>query len=281
MKSYKLVIGLALGLMPNIAFAADMNNSNNDYGIAAEMWGGANILGINKGDANDSGLNKGFGLMGGRTSVILDSNPGMVTQISFEGQGNFLSASKADDDQVSVTSQGTVHLLTNNGIGLLGGGGVIGFQDEDNVSFYFGGLEYHAGFDGGSMLLQAGGFGSKVTDGTNQFTFDKAWFVRVAPQIITSDSFSLALSAAYVGGEIDGDTSSKLYSYGVRLQQKLDNSPTSIFLEYDGAYVDGAGGKAGEHTFMAGLRFELGGSTHKEISNPGIARWVGISHRTD
>lgn len=281
MKKLAILSVAALGLVPAAAVAADLPTPSSNYGLAAEMWAGANILGSSTGDANDGDEDPSFGILGGRASMIFGSDSDVMTQLSFEGQGNIIAASIGDDDQVAVTSQATAHILSNPGIGILGGGGVVSFQDDNSVNFFFGGLEYQAAFDGGKVLLQAGGLHSLVSDNGDQRTFQNAMFVQVAPEFITSDNLSLGLKAAYVTGDLEGGDRGELINWGVKLQQQFDNSPAAIFLAYDGSYVDGAGATFDEHSIVIGLRMALGDAASKEVVNPAVHQWVGLSQRTD
>lgn len=280
MKKLAILSVAALGLVPAAAVAADLPTPSSNYGLAAEMWAGANILGSSTGDADDPRDNS-FGLLGGRASMIFGSESSLMTQLSFEAINAFQSSKTVDEDQAATTGQGTVHLMTGAGLGLLGGGGSVSFQDESTVSFYFGGLEYRAEFEAGSVLLQAGAFDTVTTDDDSPEVFQNGLFAQFAPELMLSNQLHLGLRATYAEGEVESGDSAYLVGWGVKLEQHIEDSPVSLFVAYDGSYVDGSDATFDEHSIVIGLRMALGDSASKEVLNPAVHQWVGLSQRTD
>lgn len=281
MKKAFLAAAAVLPLVSASVFAADVPSpAQSQTGIAAEMWGGMQIVGSSSGDADD-GVDESFGIIGGKVSFMSGMDNGGLMQLSIEGMQGLLSKAAADDDQVRAAPQGTLHLLLGeSGIGAFGGGGVIDLWADDTASFYFAGLEHRASYDSGRMLMQLGYLDSSAVEG-DVTTIHDAVFVRLAPSFDMGDNTSLNLQAAYVNGK-DDDGRGHIISWGAGITHHLESMPgAALFVDYVGTGMISSESRTDEHQIMLGLRFELGGVASEEIDSPDAYRWVGVSQRAD
>lgn len=278
----KLVLAVAaLGAvgMYSSAFAADVAPmpEESQVGFTADIWGGYYFLGGSSDDADDSGLDKGFPSMGADASVMFGLGDSFLLQGTAQGALNFLGG--ADDDQMEDGWQVAAHAMHGSGIGVFGGYGEVGYDDEDKSDLWFVGGEFLHDFSSGNILLQAGYLDSNIED-TDALA--DAWFVRVAPGFNVSDAVSAGLHAGYADGDIEteGD-SGYVVSWGASLDYALDSAPVTLFVAYDGLYMHTDDAAADEHQIKAGIEVSLGGFAGKEIDTPEIFRWVGIGQRSD
>lgn len=295
---YLMSAGLA---MASPAMAADPVVADDaSYGLVADFWGGYYFLGNSTGGADDDGLDEGFVSLGGSASMLFGFGGDFAFQLSGEGLSNFLSTGEADDDQMAAGGQLAAHLIHGSGLGVFGGGGVVGYQDEDSNNFYFVGGEYTHAFGSFDALLQGGYLGASVTDDTIMWTFEGAWFARIAPSFAFGDGFELGINVAYVAGDLgdieDGSFSldrgdAYLWDAGASLAYDLKSAPVSMYIAYQGLFFNSdefiieddivTGGSFDEHLIKAGVRMSLGGLAGSEIDTPDVYRWVGAGQRSD
>ncbi len=284
MSANNLIVALGVGfLMAGNAFAADVESpETSSYGLVADIWGGYYMLGDSSGDADDSGLDEGFFAFGGGASMLFGLGSEFTFQLSADATSSFFSTDDADDDQVASAGQVAAHVMHSVGLGVLGGGGIVGYQDEDSNNYYFFGGEYQHNFDSFDILLQGGYLGASVTDDSTLYTFDSAWFGRIAPSFDFGNGFELGANAAYVAGKVDdGDEDGHLWDAGASLGYQMEAAPVALYVAYQGLFFDADDTSFDEHLVKVGVRMSLGGMADSEIDTPDVYRWVGAGQRMD
>jgi hypothetical protein len=271
----------AAGLFSPVAFGADLAPvaEESQFGLTADIWGGYYFLGGSNGDADDDDNQEDFPAMGADASVIFGVSDEFLLQGTAQGALNFLGS--ADDDQMESGWQIAAHAMHGSGFGVFGGYGGAEYDDndEDTTDLWFLGAEYLYDFDSGDILLQAGYLDSNLDDNA---TLADAWFVRAAPSFNVSESVAMGLHAGYADGEMDSvGENGYVVSWGASLDYALDSMPLTLFVAYDGLYVDGEDASADEHQVKAGIQISLGGLADREIDTPEIFRWVAVGQRTD
>jgi len=150
---HKLIVSLlttaAMGFAASTATAADMAmespypatpEKQSNYGLTADIWGGAFWLGNSDDDADDSDIGDG-GALGGEASMLFGISEDAFIQLTAEGSHILLG--DVDDDQFTSGGQLSGHIVHGSGFGVFGGGGVVAFQDDDSANLWFVGGEYN------------------------------------------------------------------------------------------------------------------------------------------
>jgi hypothetical protein len=279
----RFLVALGAGvLMFGPATAADVETETSNYALIADLWGGYHFLGQSDGDADDDGLDEGFFAFGGGASMLFGLGSDLTFQLSAEAASSVFSTEDADDDQVASAGQVAAHLIHGVGLGLFGGGGVVAYQDDDSNNYYFIGGEYQHDFSSFDVLLQGGYVGASVTDDTIRYTFENAWFGRIAPSFDFGNGFELGAYVAYVSGQLDAnDQDAHIWDAGASFGYQLQELPVSLYLGYQGLFFDTDGTTFDEHLVKAGIRMSLGGIADSEIDTPEVYRWVGAGQRMD
>jgi hypothetical protein len=268
----------AVEIFSSAALAADVAPvPESQVGFTADIWAGYYFLGGSSGDADDDELKGDFPAIGADASVIFGAGDAFLMQGTAQGALNFLGS--ADDDQLETGWQVAAHAMHDSGIGVFGGLGEADYENDDKSDLWFIGGEFRHDFGAGNVLLQAGYLDSNIEDTA---ALADAWFVRLAPSFNVSDGVSAGLHAGYADGDIEteGD-SGYVVSWGASFDYALDSAPVTLFVAYDGLYMDTSGAAADEHQVKAGIQISLGGLGDKEIDTPEIFRWVGIGQRSD
>ena len=247
------------------------------YSLGAAVGGLHNVYG-----GNGIVANQGPGASATRWSLSLDGSLGYTAE-SFgflvDGKGTvYGDEGNGDDDWTRYHADVTGHFLYSPGeaflIGVFIGAGVhedTGDSDE-NMNYWFDGIEASAGMGWGNLFGQVGYLDSvdEYDEGTK-----KAPFIRVGATYFLDDNFAITGAASFVGGiKLDDvDLPNRISGLEIEPEYKFADSPISVFARYEFNEIsyDDAGIRRGDtfHAFKVGLRIRSDGTLRDNLSGAG------------
>ena len=237
----------------------------------------------------------------GRASVPVAKN--FSLQFDADGWGTFTGRDGPDagEENLQTNFSGAVHATwrdpSKGALGVFGQVGSSNGGEEENATYWLGGLEGQLYLGDFTLYGQAGLF--DADDEGNDDVFSDAWFVRAVARWFPNAKTRIQAQLAYAEGEENigpGDDPGDDYdaiSWGLRADHIFGKYPISVFLDYGGLRLseDAPSGECcssedtyTEHRFIVGLAFHFGVNNLKTqdrrgvtLDTPDVGRWTATT----
>lgn len=287
----KVALSLALLLSPAIAQASDLPSKKTPSSpvINSLINGGyAEIFGSFTGLSGDFGSeDKDFLGAGGALKWNVPLSNAMSIQI--DGVGDLSQNTNRSGNNYQNSFTGGAHLSyrepNSHLFGIFAGGSRANVGDNGHAVAAFVGGEGQIFLGNETLYFQAGYLNGESSSSSTDGVLSSAYFARAQLRHYFNDNFRAAIDLSYANGKVDEEPHTDVFGWSGELEYKIEKTPVSVFVAYNGTYMDQTPGEDDtlfEHVGIVGLRYSFDSNSLLKrdrlgagLDMPRFGRWLG------